>query len=200
MVPAGGFQGVAGTTPWSGRAAGGRIAPPATFPGFTEGNLYNARLMNSLVQPRLPHQITVAFPRGAASFVDRPGHQGLASPHVAGGKDARLAGRVFALGSSDIPPFVAGHSELVKERRLGPEETQGQQNRRSSIRVRTHARCSFLQPFPASLRVVRVAHECHRRRPGAVEAPATARVSHRFVNALTAQGAGCCAPTRSRTR
>ena len=84
--------------------------------------------MVPLRQIRVPHQVAIAFARGAAAFVDGPDDQALAAAAVAGGEDALDAGRVFLVLGLDVGARVGFHIDFLQQRLLRAEETHRQQD------------------------------------------------------------------------
>src|SRR5574341_1927048 len=75
-----------------------------------------------------PHQIAVALPGRAPSLVDRPDHQALAAPAVAGGKDPRNAGRELAVLGLSVGAGILFDAELFENSLLRAEEAHGEEH------------------------------------------------------------------------
>src|SRR6266545_848632 len=79
-------------------------------------------------QAGVAHQVAVTFARGAASLVEGPDHQALATATVARREDVRNAGLIFAVIRPDVGARIAFNPERVEQRLFRPEEAHGQQD------------------------------------------------------------------------
>src|ERR1041385_8979089 len=74
-------------------------------------------------QIRVAHQIAIAFPSGAAAFVERRHDQALAAATIAGGKNSFEVRMVLLEVRFHIRARVAFNFERVEQRLFGSEKT-----------------------------------------------------------------------------
>jgi hypothetical protein len=68
-----------------------------------------------LWQVRLPHQVAITLTRGATAFIDRPHHQALAAPAIAGGEHTAHVGGELAMLGLCVGTWVALNAELCED-------------------------------------------------------------------------------------
>ncbi len=74
----------------------------------------------------MTHEVAIALPRRAASFVQRPHHQALAPAAVSRRKHTWQAGSELARVSFDITAGIPLHPQRIEERLFRPQESHGQ--------------------------------------------------------------------------
>src|SRR5581483_3007559 len=83
---------------------------------------------NPLRQVRSSHQVAIAFPRRATSFIDRPYDEALAAATVPGCKDAWNIGGILAVFSLCIGAWISLHAKFFEELIFWSEEPHGEEH------------------------------------------------------------------------